>query len=320
MEKKQTNWRAAIIGCGDIGALMDADPLREGVNTHAKAYSLHPRFELIAGVDSVPKHQEQFTQLWSCPAYDSLEDLLKNHKIEVVSLCTPANTHLEYIQKLAEAGIQFIWCEKPLCYTLQEAQSILELQERYNLSIVVNYFRRFDPVHKEIINTVSSGRLGPLQAVHAKYSKGLHNNGSHIIDFLNWMGLTVTEAQNLSSHPGPEGDPTLDVFFKTKENVPVILQGVNDHNYRLFEIDILGALGRLQFSWGGAIQMWDAQPSARTKNFNELKKADFKYQQTLPRDLTTVLDHFQGHIEKALPIESSVQQAMAVIRVLGLVR
>ena len=57
--------------------------------------------------------------------YTSLEEMLRDESIEVISLCTPDHTHAELADKILRSG-RHLLLEKPLALTLREAEGMLD--------------------------------------------------------------------------------------------------------------------------------------------------------------------------------------------------
>ena len=55
-----------------------------------------------------------------CRAYADLQQLLKNHSIDVVAISSPVNSHLENLSTAIQAGCH-VFCEKPLWWSNQTA-------------------------------------------------------------------------------------------------------------------------------------------------------------------------------------------------------
>ena len=56
----------------------------------------------------------------------NFNEILRNKKIEAVFVATPATTHFEITKKLLEAN-KNVFCEKPLCFSTEEAVEISNL-------------------------------------------------------------------------------------------------------------------------------------------------------------------------------------------------
>ncbi len=58
----------------------------------------------------------------ACEAYESLDDVLKHHEIDVVAISSPAESHIDYLQTAIDAGCH-VFCEKPLLWPAQKITS-----------------------------------------------------------------------------------------------------------------------------------------------------------------------------------------------------
>lgn len=64
------------------------------------------------------------------PDYETLfrEEAAREDGIEAVSIATPNNTHYAICRAALEAGLHVV-CEKPLCFTGEEADALVALSE-----------------------------------------------------------------------------------------------------------------------------------------------------------------------------------------------
>ena len=58
----------------------------------------------------------------ACETYESLNDLLQHHEVDIVVISSPAETHLAYLQTAIDAGCH-IFCEKPLWWPKQNIKT-----------------------------------------------------------------------------------------------------------------------------------------------------------------------------------------------------
>ena len=119
-----------------VAGVMDADPL-----TKAYADSL--------GVNS-------FTQ--------SFGDLLKIPGLDAVIICSPTNTHADYVTQGIRAG-KHIFCEKPLDLSLLRVKEVLKLAEDSKNKLMLGFNRRFDPEFRKIHDLVKAGAIGDPRIV-----------------------------------------------------------------------------------------------------------------------------------------------------------
>ena len=80
--------RAAIIGCGKVGAL------------HAAAYKAIEGVELVAAYDSDLSRCESFGRRFDVLPFDTVERMVSDAKVDVASICTPHPLHKVAIQAL----------------------------------------------------------------------------------------------------------------------------------------------------------------------------------------------------------------------------
>lgn len=91
-------------------------------------------------------------------------DILKIKAIDAVILCSPTDTHADYVADAAKAG-KHIFCEKPLDLSLERVKEVLEVVEKTGVKLMLGFNRRFDPNFLKIRDIVSSGKIGEPQLV-----------------------------------------------------------------------------------------------------------------------------------------------------------
>ncbi|MCI0516129.1 Gfo/Idh/MocA family oxidoreductase [candidate division KSB1 bacterium] len=132
--------------------------------THAEMYRQMPGVELAAVALNQP---DEFNALHAiCPqvsAYPSLEDFFQSG-IELVDICLPTFLHQQYIQASLEQGLPVI-CEKPLCRTIEEADELLEISQKYRPQVYVAHVIRFWPEYVYLRKTLQDQHLGALKSL-----------------------------------------------------------------------------------------------------------------------------------------------------------
>jgi len=107
-------------------------------------------------IDDARKFAEQFGISQVSADY---KEVLTNPEVEAVLICSPTDTHSQYIIEAAEAG-KHIFCEKPLDLSLEIIQNTLSAVERAGVKIMVGFNRRFDPNFSKIKQMVDRGEIG----------------------------------------------------------------------------------------------------------------------------------------------------------------
>src|SRR5262245_40295353 len=90
-----------IVGCGMIS------------NFHAKAIEHIRGAKIVACYDTYELGAKKFSEAIGCPSYTSLDDMLANPDVDVVTICTPSGAHRDPAVAAAKAGKHVI-VEKPL--------------------------------------------------------------------------------------------------------------------------------------------------------------------------------------------------------------
>jgi Oxidoreductase family, NAD-binding Rossmann fold len=191
-----TAYRAAIIGTGRIGSLLERDTLRAKPSTHAGAYAAHPRVELVAGAEVDAGRLAEFGADWGIPSdhlYSDYRELLVRERPDLVSICAYAPDRVEMARAAIEAGARGLWLEKAVAGSMAEAASLRALAEGAGVAIVVNHTRRADPAWRRVAETVASAELGYLESVHCLFSGHFLHTGTHAWDLLDeWCGPWVS--------------------------------------------------------------------------------------------------------------------------------
>jgi predicted dehydrogenase len=88
-------------------------------------------------------------------------EILQSPDIDAVAIVTPVWTHFD----LAKAALQngkHVFVEKPFTSTARQAEELIELAERKNLTIMVDHTFLFCGAVRKIRQLVDNGTLGPL--------------------------------------------------------------------------------------------------------------------------------------------------------------
>ena len=284
-------YKSVIIGLGQIGMGYDlALNLEEAVYSHARAFSLHPSFDLIGAVDPIRMKRDLFTKNYSQPAYLNIASLLQVHKPDVFVIASPTDNHNLALQEiLVHLKPKAILCEKPLSYNLEQAREMVNLCERAGIKLFVNYMRRADPGVIEIKKRIESGQIAlPIKGV-VWYSKGFIHNGSHFFNLLEfWLGSFV-KAKILN--PGRlwnEKDPEPDVEVEFEKG-KVVFMVVWEESYSYYTIELLSPSGRLSYEQEGGSIAWQSIQE-------DLKFSGYKILQTKPELIKNDMNRYQLNV------------------------
>ena len=269
--------RAGIVGCGRIGCGFDDDPSRGYVSTHAGAYVQTPGIELVALADLDRAKLERYGEKFGVPArYEDYRQMLAHEQLDILSVCTWNDTHREIVEAAVRAGVKAIFCEKPIAESLAAADVMIQRCTEAGVILMVDHQRRFDRFHQQVASYLREGRLGRVQQVTCYYTAGIANTGSHLFDLLRFFFGDVEWVQGAHSYnssPNPH-DPNVDGWLQFESGLLAAVQTCDVRSYTIFEINILGTLGRLQImSHGFDAQFEEVRESTRFAGYQELHPA-----------------------------------------------
>jgi predicted dehydrogenase len=270
-------FRAAIIGCGQIGSTFADDPLVDGIYSHAGAYDRCAATDLVAVCDVDAGAADRCAARWNvAQSFTSLSGLLDETAPELVSICSPDATHAEVLERVLECRhVRGILAEKPLALNLADAERLARRARDRGVALAVNYTRRHTLGHGTVQQRIASGELGEIQTVSGRYTKGVLHNGTHWFDLARWLVGDVTAVQAHHSTERRQGDPDLDVYLRFENGARAALLSCRSELFSIFEMDIVGTSGRfVMYDSGHRLQRWDVQNSSRYSGYRALVRVE----------------------------------------------
>lgn len=195
--------RFGVVGCGRISK-RHLDLLG---GKHIKGA------ELVAICDNDPTRLVAARERHNVAAYDSLDDLLKDGSVDVVSVLTPSGMHAEHAIAAANAG-KHVVVEKPMALRLEDADAMIAACDRARVKLFVVKQNRFNVPVVKAREALDAGRFARLvlgtvrvrwrrdqsyydqdgwRGTWAQDGGVLSNQASHHVDLLEWfMGDVVS--------------------------------------------------------------------------------------------------------------------------------
>jgi len=244
-------YKAIIIGCGKIAGCYDTDD-NQYVYSHAHAYNNNPLGEVICYVDVDLQKAEALASKYNGAQVDvDYVRALESYRPEVVSVCTPDDTHYDIVKTILENNNspQVIFLEKPACETMGELKRLISLGSEKKIEIMVNHSRRYDSKHRHIRDLIKHDFFGKLVRGDVFYYSGWKHNGVHVVDTLDFIfnsEVVIKEIYCEKKSPYPN-DPTLDMVASIGNgDAEIYLHGFDEKYYQLFEFDLKFEKGRLR--------------------------------------------------------------------------
>lgn len=267
-------YRAGIVGCGRIGCTFDDEPQRGYVSTHAGGYVRTPGVELVALADIDEGKLDRYGGKFGVPGrYTDYVQMLEKEQLDIVSVCTWNDTHLDIVRAAVEHGVKAVFCEKPIADSLSAADEMIRLCAEGNVLLMIDHQRRFDRFHQQIAAFLRNGGLGQIQQVTCYYTAGVANTGSHLFDLLRFYLGEVTWVQGrYSRNPSPNPqDPNVDGWLGFADGLVAAIQACDVRAYLIFEVSLLGTKGRLRVTSSGFnVEFEEVRDSQRFAGYREL--------------------------------------------------
>ena len=146
---------------------------------HRKAINFDTRAELVCGCFSnVPAENEDTAKAYGIAPSRTYADYkemaraeaAREDGIDFVSICTPNFLHYEIAKEFLLAGINVV-CEKPLCFSVEEAQELEALAAAKDLIFAVTYGYTGNTMVKVAREMIAEGKIGKVVTVNAEYAQ-----------------------------------------------------------------------------------------------------------------------------------------------------
>ena len=165
---------ACIVGCGRMG------------QRHAEVIK-SLGFTLTAVADIYETCCRQIIDNWkdsNIPdAYNSLEDLLKDHKPDVLIIATTADSHSSHALHAIKAGIPHILLEKPVATSLLDCMTLQKACEQNQTKLAVNHQMRYLTQYQMPKTISNSEQYGGFQSMTVTAGNfGMAMNGTHYLE------------------------------------------------------------------------------------------------------------------------------------------
>jgi predicted dehydrogenase len=166
----EARYTAVVVGAGRMGGTIDDEV--EGHPTvllpysHGAAYAQMPEIRLAGFADVVPQKAEALARRYGAArACADYRELIERERPDLVSICTRPGNHAEIVEFAAAHGVRGIYCEKPLCASMAEADRIVAACEAHGVKFNLGTNRRFLPTYGRLREVIASGAIGRLEAL-----------------------------------------------------------------------------------------------------------------------------------------------------------
>ncbi|AIQ13133.1 Gfo/Idh/MocA family protein [Paenibacillus durus] len=114
-----------------------------------------------------PDKLEQLEKELNVEIARDIGEILRDPDIDVIDLCLPSSLHCEIAVKALEHG-KHVFCETPVCCSMEEAAAMLIAERRCGSRVLVNRFIHFDPAYAYLRESCLKGTYGKLLSLTLK--------------------------------------------------------------------------------------------------------------------------------------------------------
>ncbi|MBP1970224.1 putative dehydrogenase [Virgibacillus natechei] len=140
--------KAGIIGCGSIAKFR-----------HAPEYRANPYVSEIVFYDRNLERAEELATLFGGSVAKSVDKLLADPEIEVISDCSSNENHHLFSTKALKSG-KHVLCEKPISLTIEHANQVVDAQKESGRKLMVDHNQRFTRAHQKAKEIIENKELG----------------------------------------------------------------------------------------------------------------------------------------------------------------
>jgi predicted dehydrogenase len=119
-----------VLGAGHLGKI------------HLKLLQQSKKYNLVGFYDPIEENAEKVAKDFGYKAFKNVSELIKN--VDVVDIVTPTLSHFDCAKESIIAG-KHIFIEKPITKTIEQADALIELTEKYKVKGQVGHVERFNP-------------------------------------------------------------------------------------------------------------------------------------------------------------------------------
>src|SRR4051812_8400816 len=121
---------------------------------HAEAFQQGPGVEVTGFVSGRPENAAALVERFGGRVYDSEQALIEDPAVRVVDNTYPTGRHADLTVQAFEAGKHVI-CEKPIAFTVADAERMVAAAERAGKLLCVAHVVRFWPGYTDLRRVVA---------------------------------------------------------------------------------------------------------------------------------------------------------------------
>jgi predicted dehydrogenase len=133
--------KIGILGAGHLGKI------------HLKLANQSENLELVGFYDPNEENAKKVEHEFGYKSFSTIEELIQ--EVDIVDIVTPTLSHYDCAKKAILAG-KHIFLEKPIANSVEEAEEIIALANKYKVKGQVGHVERFNPAFKAVKDIIQN--------------------------------------------------------------------------------------------------------------------------------------------------------------------
>ena len=145
-------------------------PGKEGlVSTYAEAVWDRPEVDLVAGADRDKKRLAMFGERYGIEAlYTDALEMYEKENLDILAIATNTRGRSFLTVKAVEAGVKGIFVDKPMTFTLKEADDMVNACAKAGVPLVGGATTTSHPSFGKAKELITSGAIGDVTSIEAR--------------------------------------------------------------------------------------------------------------------------------------------------------
>ncbi len=247
----KVKYRAALVGLGNIAWKLAKDENSGASLSHAAAYDAHHCTEIVGGYSCDAEDIASFSAEYGVEGFDSLTEMLRQLKPDIVSICSPNEYHFEQTQICLQQQVPMIWLEKPPAEKAEQCRLLEQMRIQHNPGgcVLVNYQRRYTQSYQNLKKLLDTEEYGGILVAEIRYSRGFVTNGSHVVDLIFFLFGEKNYQIEWVDKLGGE-NPSAVIRFSKERFFLIHICGI-DAPYHCVDVSVTCEKARLSINHGG---------------------------------------------------------------------
>ena len=153
-----------VIGTGFMGK---AHSIAYSASASVFGTGLRPKLEIVCDL-SPERASQRATDLGFSRYSDKWQDVVDDNAVQLISICTPNDTHAEIAIAALKAG-KHVWCEKPMSTSLADSTAMSIAAGKSSGKTIIGYNYTKNPAVTHARRLIEDGVIGRVAGFFCRY-------------------------------------------------------------------------------------------------------------------------------------------------------